>query len=126
MVGYRNTEGYMDPVPYLALGRTGNQYRPLVYICFADSGDVEADTEKAKRYCRFAYEHGAIPIVPQLLFPQFMDGRTEQDQLTFMCIAILSHCKEIMVFGTPTAKMRNEIAFAERKWKTVTYYEEEV
>ncbi len=41
--------------------------RPLVYICSPFSGDVEANTENARRYSRFAVDSSAIPIC----FPVF-------------------------------------------------------
>ena len=46
-------------------------YRPLVYICSPLSGNVEANTERARAFCRFALEQGQIPLAPHLLFPQF-------------------------------------------------------
>ena len=43
----------------------------------------------------------------------------------FMDIAILSKCRELWVFGEPTAGMENEIAYAERKQMTIKYFNEE-
>ena len=93
-VGYRNSEGYADPVPYQAISNMDKEqkrYMPMVYICSAYSGDVEGNTELAM----------------------------------FMDIAILSKCRELWVFGKPTAGMLNEIAYAERKQMTIKYFNEE-
>jgi hypothetical protein len=125
-IACKNPEGYSDPVPYEAIkNMEQKQYRPLVYICSPYSGDVDGNTEKARRYCRFAVDQGAIPIAPHLLFPQFMDETTERDLAMFMDIVILSKCKELWVFGEPTAGMQNEIDYAEKKKMVIKYFKEE-
>ena len=68
-----NSEGYYDPTAYEALAKITQEekaarYRPLVYICSPYSGDTEGNTEKARRYSRFAADAGTIPIAPHLLF----------------------------------------------------------
>ena len=126
-VAYTNPEGYADSVPYQAISnieREQKRYKPIVYICSPYSGDVEGNTEKAKQYSRYAVNQGAIPIAPHLLFPQFMEEETERDLAMFMDIAILSKCKELWVFGEPTAGMQSEIAYAERKEMTIKYFSE--
>ena len=127
-VGYRNPEGYADSVPYQAISNMDKEqkrYMPMVYICSAYSGDVEGNTEKARRYSRFAVDAGRIPIAPHLLLPQFMEEESERELAMFMDIAILSKCRELWVFGKPTAGMLNEIAYAERKQITIRYFNEE-
>lgn len=127
-VGYRNPEGYADPVPYQAISNMDKEqkrYMPMVYICSAYSGDVEGNTEKARRYSRFAVDAGRIPIAPHLLLPQFMEEESERELAMFMDIAILSKCRELWVFGKPTAGMLNEITYAERKQMTIKYFNEE-
>ena len=127
-VGYRNPEGYADPVPYQAISNMDKEqkrYMPMVYICSAYSGDVEGNAEKARRYSRFAVDTGKIPIAPHLLLPQFMEEESERELAMFMDIAILSKCRELWVFGMPTAGMLNEIAYAERKQMTIRYFNEE-
>lgn len=128
-VAYKNPEGYADSVPYQALTNIDieqKKYRPIVYICSAFSGDVEGNTKKARAYSRFAVVQGAIPIAPHLLLPQFMKEETERELAMFMDIAILSKCKELWVFGNPTAGMQSEIAYAERKEMTIKYFSEDM
>ena len=127
-VMYNNPEGYPDPVPYQAISNMNKEqkrYRPMVYICSAYSGDVEGNVFKARKYSRYAVDEGVIPIAPHLLLPQFMEEETERDLAMFMDIAILSKCRELWVFGEPTAGMENEIAYAERKQMTIRYFNEE-
>lgn len=127
-VMYKNPEGYPDPVPYQAISNMNKEqkhYRPMVYICSAYSGDVEGNVIKARKYSRYAVDEGVIPIAPHLLLPQFMEEDTERDLAMFMDIAILSKCKELWVFGEPTAGMENEIAYAKRKQMTIKYFNED-
>lgn len=127
-VMYKNPEGYPDPVPYQAISNMNKEqkhYRPMVYICSAYSGDVEGNVIKARKYSRYAVDEGVIPIAPHLLLPQFMEEETERNLAMFMDIAILSKCRELWVFGEPTAGMENEIAYAERKQMTIKCFNEE-
>lgn len=128
-VGYRNQEGYADPVPYLAISnmnKVQKQYRPMVYICSPYSSNVERNVQKARTYSRYAVDAGVIPIAPHLLFPQFMEEESERDLAMFMDIAVLSKCKELWVFGEPTAGMQSEIAYAERKCMMIKYFNEDM
>ena len=120
-----NAEGYSDPTPYQAaanIDRENHRYRPLVYVCSAFSGDVEGNTEKARQYARFAVDSGAIPIVPHLMFPQFMDEASERDLALFMGMVLMRKCEEVWVFGTQTAGMKAEVAKAKRKQMKVRYF----
>ena len=124
-VEYTNPEGYADLVPYQALTnieREQKKFRPIVYICSAFSGDVEGNMDKARAYSRFAVDRGVIPIAPHLLLPQYMKEETERELAMFMDIAILSKCKELWVFGSPTTGMQTEIAYAKRKQMTIRYF----
>ena len=128
-VEYTNPEGYVDTVPYQAITnieKEQKRYRPIVYICSAFSGDVAGNTDKARAYSRFAVDQGVIPIAPHLLLPQFMKEETERDLAMFMDIAILSKCKELWVFGSPTAGMQTEIAYAKRKQMTIKYFDSDM
>lgn len=128
-VRYKNPEGYADPVPFYAISNMNTvkkRYMPMAYICSAYGGNVEENVRKAREYCRYAVDKGVIPIAPHLLLPQFMKEETERELAMFMDIAILSKCKELWVFGEPTAGMQNEIAYAERKQMTVKYFNEDM
>lgn len=126
-----NAEGYADPTAYEALMNLEQEekakfrYRPVVYICSPYSGDTETNTERARRYCRFAVTEGCIPLAPHLFFPQFMDDgdRQERDLALFMDLVLLSKCAELWVFGTQFSPgMNREIAKAKRKGMTIRYF----
>lgn len=134
-----NSEGYYDPTTYEALSAVGklekeamaakHAYRPLVYICSPFSGDIDGNTQKARRYCRFAVRNGCIPLAPHLLFPQFMDDTkpTERNLALFMDIVLLGKCDQLWVFGKKiSARMAAEIGKAEKKNMTIRYFTEEL
>ena len=74
------------------------EFRPLVYICSPYSGDVEHNTERTRQFCRYALEHGQIPLSASLLFPQFMDDdKPEERELAmFMDIVLMGKCQGML------------------------------
>lgn len=131
-IGIRNIEGYSDPTPFQAIANMDKEvkgYRPLVYVCSAFSGDVEGNTKKARRYCRFAVDQGAIPLAPHLLLPQFMDEETERDLAMFMDMVFLGRCVELWVFGAEikvSDGMAAEIEKAKQKHMKIRYFTEDL
>lgn len=131
-----NSEGYHDPTTYEALSKIEKEekaakraYRPLVYICSPFAGDVEANTEKARRYSRFAVRQACIPLAPHLLFPQFMDDSVpaERSIALFMGMVLLGKCEQMWVFGrTISTGMAAEIEKAEKKNIPIHYFTEEL
>lgn len=124
-----NSEGYADPTAHEAVRNIENElkkWRPLVYICSAYSGDIEANTQKARRYSRFAVDRGAIPLAAHLLLPQFMLEKNERDLALFMDMVLMGKCEEVWVFGTTiTSGMAAEIAKAKKKNMTIRYFAED-
>ena len=100
-------------------------YRPLVYICSPLSGDVAGNTERARKFCRFALEKGQIPLAPHLMFPQFMDDDNpeERELALFMDIILLGKCSEVWVLGNTVSEgMAEEIAVATKRRQPVRYF----
>ena len=116
----------MDPTPYEALKRTTREerrYRPLIYVCSPFSGNVEANTKRAREFCRFAVDHGQIPIAPHLMYPQFMSEADERDLIMFMDIVLLGKCKELWVLGdVVTEGMQTEIDTAKRRRQPIRWF----
>ena len=130
-----NSEGYYDPTAYEALTAIEQEakklraFRPVVYICSPLAGDIEANQEKARRFCRFAVDMGYIPIAPHLLFPQFMndDDPRERDLAMFMDTVLLTKCAELWVFGRKMSRgMSIELEKAREKQKTVRFFTEQL
>ena len=96
-MNYKNAEGYSDPTAGAAIASVTREekaktYKPLVYVCSPFSGDIETNTENAKRYCRFAVDSNAIPLAPHLHYPSFMreDDPAEREMGLFFGIVLLS------------------------------------
>jgi hypothetical protein len=131
-----NSEGYYDPVVYEALtrveaeeraARAAAAYRPLVYICSPYAGDVEKNTFRARAFSRFAVEKNCIPVVPHLLYPQFIDEETERWLGLKMGIVLLGKCEEIWVFGDVISSgMYLEIEKAKKMRKKIRYFTDDL
>lgn len=121
-----NSEGYPDPVPNEAVAnieKEARKWRPLVYVCSPYSGDIEGNTEKARRFCRFAVDRGAIPMAPHLLFPQFLSEEKERELAMFMDIVLMGKCEELWVFGeTFSSGMKAEIDKAKYRHMKIRYF----
>ena len=126
-----NSEGYPDPTTYGALSnieketKAARAYRPMVYVCSPFSGDTVLNIANARKYSRFAVEHGYIPIAPHLLFPQFLNDNnlTERELGLYFGNVLMSHCSEVWVFGeTISAGMDAEIRRAKRKNYRLRYF----
>lgn len=100
-------------------------YRPLVYICSPLSGDIAGNTERARKYCRFALDKGQIPLAPHLMFPQFLDDEDpeERELALFMDVILLGKCSELWVFGDVVSEgMAAEIAVATKRRQPIRYF----
>ena len=124
-----NKEGYKDLTAYealskiakeekIALKREEKTYKPLVFICSPYAGDIEGNVMRAKRYGRFAVSKKVIPIIPHLMYPQFLfdDDLGERKLGLEMGLVLLTKCKEIWVFGDRESDgMRTEIIKAKKR-----------
>jgi hypothetical protein len=131
-----NSEGYYDPTACDAIAAVSREekakertavkpYRPLIFVCSPLAGDVERNTENARRYSRFAVDKGAIPIAPHLLYPQFLDdgNPTERELGLFFGLVLLGKCDELWAFGVSASDgMRTEIAKAKKRGIPIRYF----
>ena len=129
-VGYRNSEGYCDPVPFAAtanIDREARKFRPVVYVCSPFRGDTAGNMARTRKYCRFAVNQGAIPLAPHLYFPQFMKEESERELVMFIDLVLLGKCAEVWVFGSEiTEGMQLEIAKAQKKQLKIRYFTEDM
>ena len=131
-VDMKNSEGYMDLVPYQALTNIERKdkavskpaFRPLVYICAPFNGAITENTLRATRFAEFAFNRGCIPLTPHLLFP-FMDdsNEKERDLAIFMGIILMGKCQEVWVLGDVISRgMSIEIEKAKKRRQPVRYF----
>lgn len=138
MANLYNAEGYVSPTEYAAFTRIEKAeraavkaaaFRPIVYICSPYSGNVERNTENARRYSRFAVDQHCLPITPHIYFTQFMNDEISDERETalFMNLVLMSKCAELWVFGDVISKgMKAEIDRAKRKHLKIRYFTEEM
>lgn len=131
-MGIRNTEGYMDLVPYQAIANIEREmkaatrigFRPLVYICAPFSGDIEANKKKAAAFAQYAYQNGCIPVIPHLLFPFMNDESKQERELALhMDLVLMGKCQEVWALSERiTAGMSAEIEKAQKRRQSVRYF----
>jgi len=123
-----NAEGYKDPTVYEALTnieKQGKRYKKLVFICSPYAGDIETNTMRAKRYARFAVIENAVPIIPHLMYPQFLkeDNPDERRLGIEMGLILMSKCEEVWVFGNRISSgMGIEIRKAKKWNKKIRFF----
>ena len=125
-----NSEGYFDPVPHEAVSRIEKEqrkWRPLVYICSPYAGDIDGNTQRARRFSRFAVDIGAIPLAPHLLLPQYISEAAERELAMHMNMVLLGKCEELWVFdGNITEGMEMEISNAKKRRMKIRYFTEDL
>lgn len=130
---YKNSEGYPDPVMGAVLSKVMREekqkYKRLVYICSPYAGDIEKNTELAKRYCKKAINKGYAPIAPHLFYPQFLeDNKIGEREIGIRCgLTLLKKSQEMWVFGNKySSGMKREIDFAKRNGRIkIRYFDKE-
>ena len=128
-----NVEGYLDLTAFEALSKieqeekekSKNIYKPIVFICSPYAGDVEGNIMRAKRYARYAVTQDTIPIIPHLMYPQFLfDDDPDERRLGLgMGLILLTKCHELWVFGdTISNGMKEEIKKARNRVMPIKYF----
>ena len=128
-----NSEGYKDLTAYEALTNIEKEeklkkHKKIVFICSPFAGDIEVNTSRAKRYGRFAVTEKTVPIIPHLMYPQFLEEEDpEERQLGIdMGLTLLSKCHELWVFGDwVSSGMSIEIKKAKRWDIPIRYFSTE-
>lgn len=85
----------------------------FVYVCHPFSGDPDGNRLKVAKICRCLVALGAMPIAPQIYFPNFVDDKKERDLAMRLCRELLTRCDTLAICGDEiTAGMKEEIAVA--------------
>jgi hypothetical protein len=128
-VNLYNAEGYLDLTAYKALTNIEKESkRKIVFICSPFAGDLELNTLRARRYGRFAAIKNAVPIIPHLMYSQFLDEDDPEERKLGMemGLILLGRCQELWVFGRELSTgMAAEVKRA-KKWNIpIRYFTEE-
>lgn len=73
----------------------------LIYVASPYAGDVEKNTESAKRACRHVMNEGHAFFAPHLLYPQLLDDLNPQERQAGldMGLEVLRKCDELWCYG---------------------------
>ena len=73
----------------------------LIYVASPYAGDIEQNTEFAKRACRHAMGEGHVFFAPHLLYPQLLDDSNPQERQAGldMGLVMLPRCDELWCYG---------------------------
>ncbi|NNJ28720.1 DUF7768 domain-containing protein [Lacrimispora defluvii] len=73
----------------------------LIYVASPYAGDIEKNTEFAKRACRHAMGEGHAFFAPHLLYPQLLDDSNPQERQAGldMGLVMLPRCDELWCYG---------------------------
>jgi hypothetical protein len=89
----------------------------IIYVASPYAGDIQKNTEFAKRACRHVMNEGHAFFAPHLLYPQLLNDANPHERQTGldMGIAVLSRCDELWCYGDRVSPgMRAEIEEAGR------------
>lgn len=88
----------------------------IIYVASPYAGDIQKNTEFAKRACRHVMNEGHSFFAPHLLYPNLLDdSQPRERQLGIdMGLAMLEHCDELWCYGERISHgMMQEIAVAD-------------
>lgn len=97
----------------------------LVYVGSPYRGNIEHNTARARRYCRFVCTEGAVPIAPHLHNTQFLDESLPEEREVGLKLGLqlLKHCDELWLFGDRlTEGMEVELYEAHRLKMNIKYF----
>ena len=128
-VNLYNKEGYLDPTAYEALTNIEKEKRKkIVFICSPFAKDVVGNTMRARRYGRFAVSQNVIPIIPHLMYPQFLEEADPDERRLGleMGLVLLTKCHELWVFGNHLSNgMAVEVKRAKERGIKIRYFSNE-
>lgn len=137
MSEYFNQEQYPDPTAYDAIKRveleekrrikiqTGEWFMRWIYIASPYKGDIDTNTQNAKKYALFVSKKTLVPIVPHLYLTQFLNDEVEEERNAGLALGLqmLKRCHEMWLFGDYISEgMRAEIEFAEKHSIPIRYF----
>ena len=100
-----------------------------VYLCAPLGGDVTANLEKIRQYCRYALLCGTAPVVPHFYAICLNDDTPSEREIGLSAgMSLLWFCDELWIFGDEiTAGMQREIDFCKNlNIKTRTVKDSEI
>ena len=97
-----------------------------VFICSPYRGDIEANLKVAREMGRLAAMCHCVPIIPHLVFPQFLKDNEPKERILGIRLGceLLKDCDELWIVGNKvTDGMRFEIEAAKKLKKPIRCYD---
>ena len=97
-----------------------------VFICSPYRGDIEKNTKIARDFGRLAAKCDYVPVIPHLVFPQFLDDNDPQERILGITLGaeLLKVCDMMWVVGNKITKgMQFEIDAAKKLKLPVRLYD---
>ncbi|MGL5562739.1 MAG: hypothetical protein ACRDCN_08980, partial [Tannerellaceae bacterium] len=94
-------------------------------VCSPYAGDIENNVANACAYGKFTSKQDGIPLVPHLMYPQFMNDSNEDERELAMHFnyVLIGKCNELWVFGGVISKgMTREINLASRRHMKIRWF----
>ena len=97
-----------------------------VFICSPYRGEVEKNTKIAREFGRLAAKCDYVPVIPHLVFPQFLDDNDPEERILGITLGaeLLKVCDMMWVVGDRVTKgMQFEIETAKKLKLPVRLYD---
>jgi len=97
-----------------------------VFICSPYRGDIERNTKLARKFGRHAAKCGYVPVIPHLVFPQFLDDNNPEERILGITMGaeLLKSCDMIWIVGNRLSKgMQYEVEAAKKHQIPVRCYD---
>lgn len=96
------------------------------FICSPYRGDIEGNTKLARKFGCHAAKCGYIPIIPHLVFPQFLDDNNPEERILGITMGaeLLKSCDLMWIVGTElTTGMQYELDIAKEAQIPIRLYD---
>ena len=96
----------------------------LIYVASPLAGNIEANTNRAREYCKWTAMQGEAPVALHLMYPQFLDEHnpSQRELGCEMGLRVLQSCDELWAFGEVISPgMSSEITEAKKLGVPVRY-----
>lgn len=97
-----------------------------VFICSPYRGDIQENTKTARDFGRLAAKCGYVPVIPHLVFPQFLDDNDAEERILGITLGseLLKVCDMMWVVGSKVTKgMQFELETAKKLKLPVRLYD---
>lgn len=100
--------------------------RKVIYVCSPFKGDIAANIQRAREYCKLILEAGHMPYAAHLTLDGVLDDNNppEREKALQIGVVMVRRCNELWIFGNAISEgMKREIEVASRNNIRIKFYE---